>query len=89
MFALLPALAPQFPVFNQRFDPRNPGGSGPDGKPGGPKNPDGSAGHGRAKRLLSGRVRLPRATPAVSGALHIVRRPARRAPANRLPIVYF
>ena len=45
-FALLPALAPQFPVFNQRFDPKNPGGSGPNGKPGGPKNPGGSSGHG-------------------------------------------
>jgi hypothetical protein len=46
-FALLPALAPVFPVFNRRFDPKNPGGSG-SGKPGGPSNPDepsGSSGH--------------------------------------------
>jgi hypothetical protein len=47
VFALLPALAPQFPVFNQRFDPKNPGGSGSNGKPGGPNNPDGSADHGQ------------------------------------------
>jgi hypothetical protein len=42
VFALLPALAPRFPVFNQRFDPKNPGGPG-NGQPAGPKNPDGSS----------------------------------------------
>jgi hypothetical protein len=48
VFTLLPALAPQFPVFNRRFDPRNPGGSG---QPGGPRNPDrpsGQTGRGKA-----------------------------------------
>jgi hypothetical protein len=47
-FALLPALAPQFPIFNQRFDPKKPGGAG---QPGGPYNPDrptGSTGRGKA-----------------------------------------
>ena len=47
VFTLLPALAPQFPVFNQKFDPRNPGGSG-NGRPGGPKDPGGPSGsHGQ------------------------------------------
>ena len=49
-FALLPALAPRFPVFNQKFDPRNPGGGSGPGQPGGPSGPDGSAGssgHGK------------------------------------------
>lgn len=44
VFALLAARAPQFPVFNQRFDPKNPGGGnggppGGPGKPGGPHDP--------------------------------------------------
>jgi hypothetical protein len=50
VFALLPALAPKFPLFNQRFDPKNPGGGSGPGKPGGPSNPDGADGpsdHGK------------------------------------------
>ncbi|MCW5661350.1 MAG: hypothetical protein KIT60_26910 [Burkholderiaceae bacterium] len=43
-FALLPALAPKFPVFNRKFDPNNPGGGSGQGKPGGPANPGGSSG---------------------------------------------
>jgi hypothetical protein len=48
-FALLPALAPRFPQFNRKFDPRNPGGGSAPGKPGGPGQPNGpggSPGHG-------------------------------------------
>jgi hypothetical protein len=38
---LLPALAPRFPIFNARFDPKNPGGGGSPGQPGaGPGRPD-------------------------------------------------
>ncbi len=48
VFTLLPALAPRFPVFNRRFDPKNPGGSG-DGQPGGPQGPGAPGGsHGQA-----------------------------------------
>ena len=48
VFALLPALAPKFPVFNQRFDPKNPGG-GSGGQPGGPNNnPNASSGASRS-----------------------------------------
>lgn len=45
-FSLLPALAPQFPVFNRKFDPKGPPGDPGNGKPGGPHNPDGSAASG-------------------------------------------
>jgi hypothetical protein len=38
VFSLLPALAPHFPQFNRRFDPKNPGGSGGSGSRG-PKDP--------------------------------------------------
>jgi hypothetical protein len=49
-FALLPALAPKFPIFNQRFDPKYPGGNGGQGQPGGPDKPGGPAGSpGRGK----------------------------------------
>jgi hypothetical protein len=47
VFALLPALAPQFPQFNRRFDPKNP----PGGSPGGPNDPAGPYGAtGRGQR---------------------------------------
>jgi len=36
---LLPALAPRFPIFNARFDPKNPGGSSGPGAPSGPTGP--------------------------------------------------
>jgi len=46
---LLPALAPRFPVFRARFDPKNPGGDGGSrpGKPGGPSGPTQQAGGDR------------------------------------------
>jgi hypothetical protein len=47
VFRLLPALAPRFPLFNRKFDPKNPGGSG-DGRPGGPNDPGAAGGsHGK------------------------------------------
>jgi hypothetical protein len=45
-FALLPALAPKFPLFNQRFDPKNPQG-GSSGGPNDPGSPYGTTGHGK------------------------------------------
>jgi hypothetical protein len=48
VFSLLPALAPRFPTFNQKFDPKNPGGG--HGQPGGPDQPGRSGGSpGRGK----------------------------------------